>query len=68
MNERIWELWLQAQALTVNEDSNDLVRTFAELIVRECIDQCVHTNHNNQWDKGIAWAVGQIKQHFGVEV
>ncbi len=40
---------------------------FAELIVRECIEQCVHTNHNNQWDKGIAWAVGQIKQHFGVE-
>ena len=75
MNERIRELYEQARlhAKSIDADidpkgwMDEYHRKFAELIVRECIDQCVHTNHNNQWDKGIAWAVGQIKQHFGVD-
>ena len=75
MNERIDELFGQALDQAVPEtwttlnpaQLSKLKDKFAELIVRECIEQCVHTNHNNQWDKGIAWAVGQIKQHFGVE-
>ncbi len=37
MNERIWELWHQATLDPNNEDSNDLIRRFAELIVRECV-------------------------------
>ena len=72
MNERIKQLAEQAGSvyqknLDVYLLRHDELEKFAELIVQECIEQCVHTNHNNQWDKGIAWAVGQIKQHFGVE-
>ena len=70
MNPRIQELIAKANGTPVELveiTSWTFAERLAELVVRECIDQCVHTNHNNQWDKGIAWAVGQIKQHFGVE-
>ena len=33
MNERIWELWHQATLDPTNEDSNDLIRKFAELVI-----------------------------------
>ena len=40
---------------------------FAELIVRECMAQCADNGSSDEWDKGVRWAVAQIKQHFGVE-
>lgn len=40
MNERIWEIWQQATLDPTNEDSNDLIQKFAELIVRECMRMC----------------------------
>jgi hypothetical protein len=40
---------------------------FAELIVRECMAQCADNGSGDEWDKGVRWAVAQIKQHFGVE-
>ena len=40
---------------------------FAELIVKECIEQCTANDSNDEWDKGVRWAANQIKQHFGVE-
>jgi len=40
MNERIRELWKQATLDPTNEDSDDLVEKFAELIVRECMRMC----------------------------
>jgi hypothetical protein len=38
MNERIWELWRKVTLDPTNEDSNDLIQKFAELIVEECIN------------------------------
>ena len=40
---------------------------FAELIVRECLDQLFVSDPNEDFDKGIAWSAKQIKEHFGVE-
>jgi hypothetical protein len=40
---------------------------FAELIVRECMAQCADNGSSDEWDKGVRWAVAQVKEHFGVE-
>jgi hypothetical protein len=42
---------------------------FAELIVRECIEQAsIGNGHgNNQWDRALTFASKNIKEHFGVE-
>ena len=41
---------------------------FAELIIKECIEQCSYTpNSNDEWDKGVKWSAEQIAEHFGVE-
>ena len=42
---------------------------FAELIVKECIDQAsIGNGHgNNQWDRALTFASNSIKDHFGVE-
>ena len=41
---------------------------FAELIIQECIEQCyADYDSKEDWDKGVRWAVKQIKEHFGVE-
>jgi hypothetical protein len=41
---------------------------FAELIVRECIEQASTGNGhgNNQWDRALTFAAKNIKEHFGV--
>ena len=74
MNERIKELALQAMTyVTHNPKANKLNsgdmfdEKFAELIVKECIEQCTANDSNDEWDKGVRWAANQIKQHFGVE-
>ena len=43
------------------------VEKFAELILKECLDQLFVSDPNEDYDKGIAWSKAQIKQHFGVE-
>jgi hypothetical protein len=42
---------------------------FAELIVKECIEQAsIGNGHgNNQWDRALTFASMNIKEHFGVE-
>ena len=42
---------------------------FAELFVRECIEQAsIGNGHgNNQWDRALTFAAKNIKEHFGVE-
>ena len=40
---------------------------FAELIVRECIDQLCVSDPTEDFDKGVIWAAQQIKEHFRVE-
>lgn len=77
MNERILELakkadliqWdtLPSGARTPDHESVAKAMKFAELIVRECINQCADNGSNDEWDKGLRWAAKQIKQHFGVE-
>lgn len=78
MNERIRELALQANGpnpfygtlknqMTLLGD--DAVERFAELIVKECVEQASISNGhgNNQWDKALTFAADNIKKHFGVE-
>ena len=75
MNERIRELERQATE-TVKCGLNGTSTTesfnrkkFAELIVRECIEQAsIGNGHgNNQWDRALTFAAKNIKEHFGVE-
>ena len=42
---------------------------FAELIVKECIEQAsIGNGHgNNQWDRALTFASKNIKEHFGVK-
>jgi hypothetical protein len=84
MNERIAKLYDQA---IIIEDGGDYVCgeldpvKFAELIVRECINEIAYIGKANEvfgdrTDKGglnhILWttetAIEKIKQHFGVEL
>jgi hypothetical protein len=48
----------------------DQIENFAELIVKECIDQ-ISVNHdpNSDWDWEVSrgHAIAIIKEHFGVE-
>ena len=75
MNKRIKELSKQAwESITVqdalaDEAFDQFDQKFAELIVRECIEQASISNGhgNNQWDKALTFAAKNIKEHFGVE-
>jgi len=73
MNERIWELFRQANHPHPKHGGNDMFfpEEFAELIVRECVEQSMsigryNTPSNITPDLSIAIAVG-LKKHFGVE-
>ena len=75
MNERIKELERQATE-TVKCGLNGTSTTesfnrkkFAELIVKECIEQAsIGNGHgNNQWDRALTFSAKNIKEHFGVE-
>ena len=60
MNERIRELWMQSAVRGDTEhawtyDPNLHVEKFAELIVRECMNQCFTEDGE------------RIRKHFGVE-
>ena len=70
MNERITKL--EDQCWEDNPNTGPVVfnrEKFAELIVRECIDQAsIGNGHgNNQWDRALTFASNSIKDHFGVE-
>ena len=74
MNERIKELLIQSEVF--NKDGTVLkdvtgyeLNKFAELIVKECIEQAsIGNGHgNNQWDRALTFASKNIKEHFGVE-
>ena len=76
MNERIKELWSKAgghynsgNQHTWPEYTIDDPEKFAQLIVRECIEQAsIGNGHgNNQWDRALTFAAKNIKEHFGVE-
>jgi hypothetical protein len=66
MNERIRELLLQATTLRGPPFIRFKVdqEKFAELIVRECLDQLLVSDPTEDFDKGIAWSAKQINDHF----
>ena len=70
MNERI-KLLAEQAGLEYNFDPMLWLKheKFAELIVRECIEQAsIGNGHgNNQWDRALTFASKNIKEHFGVE-
>ena len=70
MNERIKELWTQAEQRQVDDNGGVWVKTifetrdkFAQLIVQECISMA----DDFECDVNQRGLVDQIKQHFGVE-
>ena len=76
MNERIEGLWWKARIGYNNQSCDpEVLEKFAELIVRECVEQIVAKG--TDWvdfapsQTGVRpeyWAMAQqIKQHFGVE-
>ena len=78
MNERIERLFAQALDLAVPEtyttlDSTQLTRLkdkFAELIVKECLEQVDKVDamlEDNKEKAGVAWVGLAIAKHFGVE-
>ena len=72
MNERIKELAEQATTY-IDPSANDGVcwnfdpEKFAQLMVKECLDQLLIGDQDEDYDKGIYWSREQIKQHFGVK-
>ena len=71
MNERIKELALQAgytkDMFGVGHWDMPECKKFAELVVKECLDQLLIGDRDEDYDKGIYWSREQIKQHFGVK-
>jgi len=71
MNERIRELVRQAGLddadFPIEDWDNVPLAKFAELIVRECLDQCYNRGMNDELYAGQLKAAAYIEQHFGVE-
>jgi len=74
MIERIKTLFIQAGGGVEEENGNlwtyseDLdAEKFAQLVVKECLDQLCVNDWDEDYDKGIYWSREQIKQHFGVK-
>jgi len=71
MNERIRQLAHEAGLPTYNpEGIPTKLEKFAELIVRECANQCdLLLDHkiSSEWSRGTHDCSRAIKKHFGVE-
>ena len=74
MNERLRKLAEQAGFQYIKEEGigwagnhNASLPKFAELIVRECLDQCYNRGMNDELYAGQLKAAAYIEQHFGVE-
>jgi hypothetical protein len=81
MNDRIRELYLQAHSIrhydgdpmregnppTVYWQGEKSAEKFAELIVRECLNQCYNRGMNDELYEGQLKAAAYIEQHFGVK-
>lgn len=73
MNERIKEFAKQAGFYKYGDDFEDIIEKFAQLIVRECLEQidkmCDGFEADNE-DKqalGAQWCGLAVARHFGVE-
>jgi hypothetical protein len=70
MNERIRELWYQAVQPHTGDswaEQTAFMAKFAELIVRECMDQVWYTREDGINGNVSEVIKDRIKQHFGVE-
>jgi hypothetical protein len=73
MNERIKQLAEQAEKYADYNFKGESFWSeayeskFAELIVRECLDQCYNRGMNDELYNGQLKAAAYIEQHFGVE-
>lgn len=76
MNERIKELAEQAKEetdvlyakLTPQEFKDTYNQKFAELIIKECMQEIQQQSMNSgdEWEDGLQIAKGAIEEHFGV--
>jgi len=57
---RTWDTMTYGDLLQFSEK-------FAELIVRECLDQCYNRGMNDELYAGQLKAAAYIEEHFGVE-
>ena len=71
MNERLRDLVRQAglddSDFPIEDWDNVPLAKFAQLIVKECLDQLLIGDQDEDYDKGIYWSREQIKQYFGVK-
>ena len=73
MNQKLQDLMyhsgLTAQGCWDEMDEYDkqAIKKFAELIVRECLNQCYYRGMNDELYEGQLKAAAFIEQHFGVE-
>jgi hypothetical protein len=81
MNDRIRELYQQAHSIryhdgdpmrdgnppTVYWQGEKSAEKFAELIIKECLDQCYNRGMNDELYAGQLKAAAYIEEHFGVE-
>jgi len=78
MNKRIAELARQAKIEFTYDPTETPMRAFAEcwedeltkfaeLIVRECLDQCYNRGMNDALYEGQLKAAAYIEEHFGIE-
>jgi hypothetical protein len=78
MNERLLELARQAKIEFTYDPTETPMRAFAEcwedelakfaeLIVRECLDQCYNRGMNDALYEGQLKAAAYIEEHFGIE-
>lgn len=70
MNDRIWELFRQANHPHPKHGGNDMFfpEEFAELIVRECANVCEGVTKEGEPLHLVSLGYSQnIKKHFGVE-
>ena len=51
----------------MDEYDKQAIKKFAELIVRECLNQCYYRGMNDELYEGQLKAAAFIEQHFGVE-
>ena len=68
MNQRFKELMIESMIETGRlEDVQATYQRFGEKVVRECLDQLFIDDPTEDFDRGVAWSVRQIKRHFGIE-
>ena len=66
MNERIKELAEQAGWDNHHSKFDTRIEKFAELIVRECLNQCYNRGMDDELYTGQLKAATYIEEHFGI--